>query len=564
MAHAIKQSVHSRIAASLPQGANLRKHLTFWTAAAVVLTVAVTAPLVYILIHLFSSDWETWRHLASTVLWEYSKNTLILVLGVGALTFIIGVSTAWLTSVFEFPGSRFFAWALILPLAIPGYIMAHIYAGVFDFTSPIQTFLRELFSTSDGQVFYIDVMHIEIIVVILALALYPYVYLITRISFSKQSATLLEAARLHGKSSWNIFRRVALPLARPAIFAGLALVLMEVLNDYGAVKYFGVPTFTTGIFRAWLSLGDKNAAVSLAAVLLVFVIAVLALEKSQRGRLRFDKGSLQPRVFAKVQLKGVRAGLAFAVCAIPVTLGFILPVLQLGLWAGETAGRVVNADFFLLTLNSFLLASGASIVCLVAAILIVYAARLNQTHFMRSMTKISALGYSIPGAVIAIGVMAPFGKIDQFVISWTENYFGFSTGLLLSGTIFALMFAYLVRFLAVSLNPVSSGFANTCNNVDEASRSLGVSPLKTLFKIDLPILKGAIFGAMLLVFVDVLKELPLTLILRPFNFDTLAVKAFELASDELVAESANASLVIILTGLAPVIMLNRLMTKDPK
>jgi iron(III) transport system permease protein len=392
----------------------------------------------------------------------------------------------------------------------------------------------------------------------LALALYPYVYLITRTSFLKQSGGILETSRILGRSSWATFWRVALPMARPAIDAGVTLVLMEVLNEYGAVRYFGVTTFTTGIFRAWFSLGDPPAALRLAAILLVFVFALILVERWQRGRARFDDVTGRAKPVARFALEGWRGWAAMGACAIPVLFGFAIPVLQLAAWAIEAAPAYVDQQFLRLTFNSFGLAVGASAITVLAALLIVYSVRLAPTRLLRLASRTSSLGYSIPGAVIAVGVLIPFVWLDQRIVGFVDALGGERVGLLITGTVVALIFAYLVRFLAVALNPIDSGFERSCAHLDESSRSLGASPLRTLAKVDIPLLRGTLLAAALLVFGDVLKELPLTLILRPFDFDTLATRAFQLAMDEQLARSALPSLLIIAAGLAPVILLSKL------
>jgi iron(III) transport system permease protein len=529
--------------------------------AASVAALLLSVPLLVVAVGALGGAGETWSHLASTVLAGYLRNSALLALGVAALTLLIGVSTAWLVATCDFPGRRHFEWALILPLAVPAYIAAYTYAGMLDVTGPVQRLLRTLVPAWSERFFYLDVMRFETVVLIFAVVLYPYVYLIARTSFLVQSRTALEASRVLGVGAWRAFFRVALPLARPALAAGLSLVVMEVLNDYGAVTYYGVPTFTTGIFRSWLALGDLGAAIRLAACLMVFVFLVLGLERLQRRGRRVDEGSASHRPLRRYELAGWRAGAAFVVCLVPLMLGFLIPVSQLGYWAAQTAGRVVNASFLRLVANSFLLAVGAALLCVLLALLLAYAARLSRTLYMGAVSRVAVLGYSIPGAVIAVGVLVSFGWLDRNVASIVSRSVGGSVGLLLSGTLAALLFAYAVRFLAVALLPVEAGFERQCRNLDAASRSLGVPPMATLRRVALPLLRGTLLSAGIMVFVDVLKEIPLTLVLRPFNFNTLATKAFQMAMDEQVAESANAALIVILTGLIPVVWLNRLMAR---
>jgi iron(III) transport system permease protein len=339
---------------------------------------------------------------------------------------------------------------------------------------------------------------------------------------------------------------------------------MEVLNDYGAVKYYGVNTFTTGIFRAWFSLGDAHAAINLSGLLMLFILLLLSLERWQRGKTQFDEGARIGRKLRRYQLKSWKKALAFTACFIPLFLGFIAPVFQLIIWSANTIKQVFNTDFFMMMLNSFGLALLAASLCVLISIIILYAVKIHQTRPFKILAKMASLGYSIPGAVIAIGIMIPLLSLDKQLIEIWESQFNLSIGLIFSSTLFALTFAYVVRFLTVSLNPIEAAFKKTGTGIDEAAYSLGAGNMKTLWKINIPLIRSALFSGGILVFVDILKELPLTLILRPFNFHTLATKAYELASDERVAESATPSLIIILIGIVPIIILNRLMKSPQK
>jgi iron(III) transport system permease protein len=539
-----------------------RVTLTPWTVATLLTVALILLPIAAILLGIFGESSDTWRHLASTVLTDYLVNSTVLVIGVGTVTLVVGVGTAWLVATCEFPGRRILETGLILPLAMPTYIMAYTYAELFAHTGPVQSFLQLIFSPGSTAGLRTALMSLPGATFILALVLYPYVYLITRASFLKQSGGVLETSRILGKSGWSSFFQVALPMARPAVVAGVTLVLMEVLNEYGAVTYFGVSTFTTGIFRAWFSLGDTPSAIRLSACLLAFVFVLILAERAQRGRARFDHGSSRYRPVTPFQLQGARAWLATLACAIPVLLGFVVPMIQLVTWALEAAPQALDSRFFALALNSFGLALAAALAAVAASLLIVYSVRLSPTPLLRLSSRAASLGYSVPGAVIAVGVMVPFIWVDRQVAGWIASLTGSTVGLLLTGTVAALVFAYVVRFLAVSLNPLDSGFERVCGNLDETSRSLGSPPMRTLIRVDIPLLKGTLLSAGLLVFVDVLKELPLTLILRPFDFDTLATRAFQMAMDEQVAESALPALLIILVGLLPVILLNQLIGRE--
>ena len=543
-------------------GSRGRALLTPWTVATLALVALLLLPLATIFAGVFGEASDSWRHLASTVLFDYVWHSVVLVVGVGLLALILGISTGWLVTTCDFPGRTFFEWSLILPLSIPTYIMAYTYAAIFGHTGPLQAILQLVLDPETTAGVRTGLMSLPGTGAILALALYPYVYLITRTSFMKQSGGVLETARILGKSPWRTFWGIALPIARPAVVAGVTLVLMEVLNEYGAVRYFGITTFTTGIFRAWFSLGDPPAAIRLAGCLLLLVFFLILVERAQRGRARFDSGSATYRPIVRFRLDGWKKWGAFAACGLPVVFGFILPLLQLLAWGLQVAPEVLDPRFLLLTMNSFALGVASAFLAVAAALLIVYSVRLAPTAVLRLAARASSLGYSIPGAVIAVGILIPFIWLDRRVALLLPEFAGSAGGLILTGTTAALVFAYVVRFLAVSLNSLDSGFERTCAHLDETSRSLGVTPLRTLIRVDVPLLRGTLLAAGLLVFVDVLKELPLTLILRPFDFDTLATRAFQLAMDEQVARSALPALLIIGIGLIPVVLLSRLMGED--
>ena len=545
----------SRIASELRR---LRLTWDVWLTAPLLLAAALLCPLAYVVSGLFAPAGETWRHLASTVFPGYLLNTFLTLTGTGFLALLLGVPCAWLTATYRFPGRRFFEWGLILPLAIPTYICAYAYAGMFDYAGPIQTFLRNRGVQSSAWM--PEIMSLPSVVVVMAVVLYPYVFLIVRTAFLGQSAGLIEAARMLGKTPFQSFWQVALPSVRPAVAGSVALVMMEVLNDYGAMKYYGVNTMTTGIFRAWFSLGEPSAALRLAAFLMLFALAVLAFERANRGQARFH--NLHGRaVRARPRLKGALAWGAWGVCALPFLLGFALPILQLVYWTGLSGAPSLEpgGEFLKPLASTFGLASVAALLTVGAALILVFSSRIHRGPLMGAVSKLSVLGYSIPGAVIAVGVLMPSTTLDRWIDAASSSLLGRSTGLLITGSLTGLVFAYLVRFLAVTFNPVQSGFEKICGSLDDASRSLGASRLRTLFRIDLPLLRATLIGGAILVFVDVVKELPLTLILRPFDFETLSTKVFEMAGDERVSESAHLSLVIVLTSLIPVVLLNRLM-----
>ena len=537
-----------------------RPRLTWspWTVSAALITLALWVPILMVARGVLAPAGETWEHLARTVLPGYVATSVLLALGACALAVVVGAGTAWLVATCAFPGRRFFEWALVLPLSVPAYVAAYTYAGMLDVAGPVQLAIRTLFPSLADRFLHVQVAGLGVAILIFAGVLYPYVYVAARTSFLRQSRTALEASRVLGRSAAGTFFRIALPLARPALVAGASLVVLEVLNDYGAVKYLGVTTFTTGIFRAWFGLGDLSAAIRLAAFLLLVVFAVLSLERMQRGRSSVSPSAETERPLEPYRLRGWAAAGAFAACAVPVLFGFLIPVAQLGYWAALTAGRVVNGEFLLLLARSFALALGAAALAVVLALVIAYAARLGRSTFVRGLARVAVLGYAVPGAVIAVGVLVPLGALDRALGGAVQAITGTAPGLLIGGTVLALIYAYSVRYLAVAYLPVEAGFERECRGLDEASRCLGVPPLATLRRVGLPLLRGALAGALILVFVDVLKELPLTLVLRPFDFDTLATRAYQLASDERVAESASAALVLIAAGVPAIIGANRL------
>ncbi len=533
-----------------------RAGLNGWTVITLLVAAAISLPVLAVAANVFVPTGEIWAHLSATVLPRYVVNSLWLMLGVGIGALVIGVSTAWLVSMCAFPGRRAFEWALLLPMAVPAYVIAYTYTGLLDFVGPVQTGLRGLFGWGRGDYWFPEIRSLGGAVTMLALVLYPYVYLLSRAAFLEQSVCTLEVSRTLGCGPWRSFATVALPLARPSIAGGLSLALMEALNDFGTVQYFGVDTFTTGIYRTWLGMGEPAAAAQLAAVLMLFVFAVILLERGSRGRARYHHTSTRYRPLPRYRLRGGKAAGAALACALPVLFGFLLPGIALVAWSAESAGEVIDGRFLALVRNSFVLAAIAAILAVGIAMLLAYGLRLRRTRVMTVATRVAAMGYAVPGSVIAVGVLLPFAWFDNTLDAWMRESFGVSTGLLLSGTIAAVVFAYLVRFLAVSLNTVEAGLMRVTGNMDAAARSLGHSPGATLMRVHAPMIRGSLLIAGLLVFVDVMKELPATLIIRPFNFDTLAIRTYEYAVDEQLVEAASSALAIVLVGIVPVIVLS--------
>lgn len=506
----------------------------------------------------------TWSHLASTVLPEYILNSLWLCVGVGIGVGTLGVTTAWLTAMHDFPGRRFFEWALVLPLAMPAYVMAYVYTDFLQFVGPLQTALRETFGWEHGDYWFPDIRSLPGAIMMFVCVLYPYVYLLVRTAFLERASGMLEAARTLGMGPWRAFFAVSLPLARPAIVAGVALALMETLADYGTVAYFAVNTFTTGIYRAWFSLGDRVAAAQLAAMLLSFVLFLLMAERISRGRARYHNTTGRNRPMAGARLRGFSALLAFVGCLLPLLLGFLLPAALLLKMALTDGDAQFGERFLLLSRNSFLLAGVTAAIGVLLALLMAYGARLSKNTLASSLNRLVGLGYAVPGAVIAVGVLIPVTRLDNWLAGQWEHWFGSNPGLLLTGGIAALVYAYLVRFLAVALHTVETSLAKITPNMDDAARSLGLGQGATLRRVHAPLLRGSLLTAGLLVFVDVMKELPATLVMRPFNFDTLATQVYTLASDERLAEASTASLAIVAVGLLPLIALSRQISRARK
>ncbi|MFM7449206.1 MAG: ABC transporter permease [Leptolyngbyaceae cyanobacterium] len=549
-------------------------HWDGWVISTWLIALLVSLPILVVLSSVLVDTRSTWQHLASTVLATYIANSLGLMLGVGLGTAVIGVSTAWLVTLCRFPGQRLFESLLLLPLAAPAYILAYTYTELLEFYGPVQTQLRRWFGWETVHDYWFpNVRSLPGAVVMLTLVLYPYVYLLARSAFLTQSNRLLEASQNLGCSPWGSFSKVALPLARPAIVAGLSLVLMETLNDLGTVEFFSVPTFTTGIYRTWFGLGEQLAASQLAALLLVFVFGLMGLERISRRQQRYYQGAGQGgRAVPRYRLRGWRSAGACLACSLPILLGFLLPagVLLHLAWPGSTGSQVerrAEADFWggaigptssnpfwQFAQHSLVLAALAAGIAVLISVVLAYGQRLRPSNHWA--TQVATLGYAVPGAVIAVGVLVPLGRFDNTLNAWSRSTLGVSTGLLLSGTIIALIFAYLVRFLAVGFGAVESSLEQIRPSLDDAAHSLGYGTIATLRKVHLPLMRSGLMTGLILVFVDVMKELPATLIVRPFNFDTLAVRVYHLASDERLAEAALPALAIVGVGLLPVVLLN--------
>jgi len=542
----------------------LRARLRFGplTVAALLVALCVAVPVLVVAGAVLVPAQAVWAHLWATTLPDLIGTTLLLVAGVAVGTAAIGTAAAWLVTMCRFPGARQLEWLLLLPLAMPAYIMAYAYTDALTFAGPVQSAIRAATGWGRGDYWFPEIQSLGGAITMLTLALYPYVYLLARAAFLEQSVCVLEVSRTLGRGPWGAFGSVALPLARPAIAGGVALALMEALADFGTVQFFGVDTFTTAIYRTWFGMGDVRAAAQLAAVLMLLVLALVGMERLSRGGARYHHTSRRYRPLPKPRLGPVATSLAILTCALPILLGFVVPAGILLNMAIEVGDPLFGVRFLDYARNSFLLAGGAAVITVGAALLVAYGQRLAPSAPMRAAARLAGLGYALPGSVIAVGILIPFATLDNLVDAWARAHLGFSTGLILSGTVIALLYAYLARFLAVGLNAVEAGLGKITPSMDAAARTLGRGPAATLAEVHAPIMLGSLATAAILVFVDVLKELPATLIVRPFNFDTLAVRAYSLASDERLAQSSTSALCIVAVGLLPILILSRMLARS--
>ncbi|KAA0581224.1 iron ABC transporter permease [Azospirillum sp. B21] len=514
-----------------------------------VLALLIALPILAVFVQAGGVSTDLWGHMARTVLPGYILNTLILLGIVGVVTLVTGVACAWTVTMHDFRGRGVLQWLLLLPLAMPAYVLAYTYTDFLQFAGPLQSFLRATFGWRRGDYWFPEIHTAWGAGLVLSSVLYPYVYVLTRAAFLEQSVCVLEASRTLGCTQFGAFRRVALPLARPALVAGVGYALMETLADFGAVRYFGIDTFTVGIYRTWFALGDPAAAAQLAAVLLLVVLALVGLERLSRGKMRFHQTTGRYRALPAPRLSARGTVVAWIVCLTPVLFGFLLPgaVLIRMILRGGT--ELTLARFTDLTVNTFILgASGAALV-VVVALMVIHGVRHDRSGLATGAARLASLGYATPGTVIAVGILITVGL--------TRDWTGWPVGAILGATIAGILYGYLIRFFVVAYGPLESGFAKIGPNLEGAARSLGHTPLQVLRRVHLPLLRPSLLSAAMLVFVDITKELPATMILRPFNFDTLAIEAFRMASTERLDDAALPALVIVLVGLAPVIYLSR-------
>ncbi len=542
-------------------GSSIKRSFNLWGMLSAFFAALIILPNVDLFGNLFVQPNENWYHIKTYLLKDYITNTLVIIGFTGVFTVLIGSGLAWLISAYDFPGRRIFNWALILPLTIPPYIGAYTYNGILNYTGVVQRGLRNVLEVQVNPK-WLGIMNIQGAIFIFAVFLFPYVYTVTRAFLTNQSASLIENARLLGKNSLEIFVQVVLPISRGAILGGMTLVIFEVLNDYGVVSYFGVQTFSTAIFKAWFSMGDIDTAVKLSGVLMTIVISVLLLERGLRGRKKYSYTTSKVRPIVRTRLRGMKGFWAFFVSFIVLSLGFIIPVLQLLVWSTLTYKKVLNIAFLKLLTNSVIVALVAALIILGVAVIIANFSRLQENWVGKLFSKVTLLGYSIPGAVISMGVILFFVDFDRKLEWFYKALNPNSITLVLSSSVVMLIFAYSVRFLAVGYQSIEAGFEKVGKKFFEASRMLGNGVTKTFFRVDLPMIKPVVISAFALTFVDIVKELPLTLILRPYNFNTLATKTYEYATDEMIHEAAIPALLIILVSITTVYLLNKLGEKE--
>lgn len=536
-----------------------------WLLSSLLITACVSLPVFSVLYLAFFPEENAWSHLASTVLPTYIENTLILMLGVGSLSLLIGTGAAWLISMYDFPAKRWLSWALLLPFAVPAYVIAYVYTDLLEFAGPLQTYLRDLMGwTSARDYWFPSIRSMGGAIIMMSLVLYPYVYMLARAAFLEQSVSLYQVSRSLGATPLGFFFRVSLPIARPALAVGVSLVLMETLNDFGTVDYFAVRTLTAGLYDTWLNMGNLGGAAQIAVLMVIFVIVLITLERYSRRKQKQYHSRNSGKPIPRTKLTGVRGYLATALIALPIITGFVIPCLVLANYAIKHFDSAWSPQFFQYAFNSFSLAAIAAGITLILGIILSYSKRLNPSPKAQALISLSSLGYAVPGAVLAVGIIVPFASFDNFVDGFMREYFQISTGLIFTGTAFAIVFSYSVRFLAVANGAVDSSLSKVTPNMDMAARSLGYSQLQTLIHIHLPIIKRGALTGMLVVFVDCLKELPATLILRPFNFETLATQVYQFASDELIEQSALSALVIVLVGIVPIILLDKSINSKPE
>jgi len=527
-----------------------------WPKVSIFVSLLVLMPIAALVWSASNPEENVWGHLVNSVLPIYIINSVILMVGVGVGVIVVGTGTAWLIAMCKFPGHKLFSWMLILPLAMPAYVIAYVYTDILEYSGPLQSSLRTFFGWKSSQDYWFPEIRSHTgAIILLSLVLYPYVYALARAAFLEQSASMLEVGRTLGRNALQNFVSISLPLARPAIVIGTTLALMETLSDFGTVDYFAVRTLTSGIFDVWFGMENRGGAAQIALVLLSFVVLLVWLESSSRRQQRVHN-TWKKTASIKVHLNGWHSYAAIIFCLFPVFFGFILPTVFLVAYVLHNVELLWLGNYLEYALNSIILASAAAIICMVMGIFLGYSSRLSNNWIVKIAVRMSTFGYALPGAALAIGLLIAFGGINSLCNQTWQFLFNTSPGFFLGGGLVALLFAYTIRFLAIGVGSAESGLGKVTPNMDMASRTLGHGPASTLCKIHIPLLKSSLITGCVLIFVDTMKELSATLILRPFNFETLATFVYQYASDELLQECAPAALTIVLAGLVPVILLN--------
>lgn len=548
--------------APIPGSTALRaRHVTgsgLWSLAALGIAALVLLPILSVVTIAFHPSENIWPHLLSSTLPRYLANTAVLTLGAGALSAAVGAGAAWLITMYRFPLSRLMEWLLLMPLAIPAYVGAYALVDFLEYSGPVQSALREAMGwTSARDYWFPEVRSRLMAIVVLSAALYPYVYMLARAAFREQSAGSYEVARALGAGPVGLFLRVGLPLARPAIAAGSAIVMMETVNDFGVVDFFGVQTLTTGIFSVWLESMNAGGAAQIACVILTIILMLVALEKVSRRHSRYYHSARQPRPIARVQLKSGAGLLALGLCLVPFAVGFVLPVAVIGAHALDNPEAWVSKGLGRAFVNTLTVSGGAALVTVFGALLMVYGVRLTGRRLPRVLLPATTIGYAAPGAVLAVGILIPMAAFDHLVADAVLALTGVDPGLLITGSAAAIVFAYSVRFFAIAQGALDTAFGRVSPSLPMAARSLGRTAGGSLREVYLPLMKGSVGTALLLVFVDGVKELPATLLLRPFNYDTLATRVHEKASLENLGDASPPALLVIGVGLLAVGLMAR-------
>ena len=524
--------------------------LSYWSSLPLAVLVVFTAPILIVILSLFGGFSENWFHIFDYLIFDYVKSSLILVLGVASIVLAVGTVTAWIVTTYNFPGKRFFEWALILPLAIPPYILAYTFTGLFDPFGDANNLARSLLGMDNNFVLFPNVRNIYGAIIVFGFTLYPYVYLVSRSAFINLSRSMQESARLLGLSQFQVFYKLSLPLIRPAVIGGLMLVVMETLSDFGAVDHFAIQTFTTGIFRTWYGLYDLQTAMQLASLLLLVIVIFYILERSNRGNELYSSSNSTFSPNIEQNLYGINALLAFSLCFIPIFIGFLLPIIELSIWAYEVNLKFFNANFINTFTNTIGLSLVTGLVCAALALLINFSERYKPLFVINRLSSLLSVGYAVPGLILAVGIVQLFVYLDTTVFS--------SLDVLLTGSLFGLILAYVIKTYALANSSIESGYERISNALDDSSKILGTVGWSLLRNIHMPLLKTSILTSILLVMSDVIKELPATLILRPFNFETLAVSAYVYASEERMIQAAAPAIAIVMTGLIPIFFLSKM------